>query len=106
MQLVRIGLLSEQRGAIVVLEGVGYPSAIVLKVEHEAIVLLRARSVQARESLHGWMAIEKWRQSCGPAPIIDEKLRSTVQQSIERCTSVLDEEYKHLRTTALGNRGA
>jgi len=52
------------------------------------------------------MTIEKWRESCGPAPIIDEKLRSTVQESIERCTSVLDEEYKRLRTTALGNPGA
>ncbi len=52
------------------------------------------------------MTIEKWRETWGPAPIIDEELRSTVQQSIQRCTSVLDEEYKRLRTTALGNPGA
>jgi hypothetical protein len=43
---------AEQRGAVVVLEGEADRLAVVLEVEHEAIMLLRMRTVQARQGLH------------------------------------------------------
>ena len=52
MQLVRVGFLGQQRGAVVVLEGQRDGLAVVLEVEHEAVVLLRVGPVQARERLH------------------------------------------------------
>ena len=59
MQLVGVGLLSEQRRAVVILEGKGDPVAVVLEVEHEAVVLLRVRAVQARQGLHRLNAGER-----------------------------------------------
>ena len=53
MQLIRVGLLREQRSAVVVLEGIGYRTAIVLEVEDEAVIFLRVCAVQARQSLDG-----------------------------------------------------
>ena len=59
VQLVRIGFLGQQRRAVIVLEGVGDRLAVVLEVEHEAVVLLRMRAVEARKSLHGLDARER-----------------------------------------------
>jgi hypothetical protein len=52
-QFVGVGLLCEQRGAVVGLKCEGYGVGVVLEVEDEAIVLLRMRAVEARQSLHG-----------------------------------------------------
>ena len=59
VQLVRVGLLGEQRGAVVVLEGEGDRLAVVLEVEHEAVVLLRVRAVESRQGLHRLDARER-----------------------------------------------
>ena len=59
MQLVRVGLFGEQRRAVVVLEGEGDRLAVVLEVEHEAVMLLRVRAVEARQGLHGLDARER-----------------------------------------------
>jgi len=40
MQLVGVGLFSEQRRTVIVLKGVGNGLGIVLEIEHEAIMLL------------------------------------------------------------------
>ena len=52
MQLVRVGLLGEDRRAVVVGEGLLDRLGVVHEVEHEDVVLLRVRAVQARERLH------------------------------------------------------
>jgi hypothetical protein len=52
VQLVGVGLVGEQRGAVVVLERPGDRLAVVLEVEHEAVVLLRMRAVEPRQRLH------------------------------------------------------
>ena len=49
----------EQRGAVVVLEGEGDRLAVVLEVEHEAVVLLRVRAVEPRQRLHRLDARER-----------------------------------------------
>ena len=53
VQLVGIGLVRQDRCAIVVGEGVADGIRVVEKVEHEHVVLLGMRSVEARQGLHG-----------------------------------------------------
>ena len=52
MQLVRVGLLAQDRGAVVVCERRLDRLGVVHEVEHEDVVLLRMRAVQPRERLH------------------------------------------------------
>ena len=52
VQLVGVGLLREQRGAVIVLEGERDRLAVVLEVEHEAVVFLRVRAIEPRQGLH------------------------------------------------------
>ena len=51
VQLVGIGFLRQQRGAVVVLKRERDRFAVVLEVEHEAVVFLRVRAVEPRERL-------------------------------------------------------
>ena len=53
VQLVRVGLLAEDGGAVVVLERVLNRVHVILEVEHERIVLLGMGSVQPGEGLYG-----------------------------------------------------
>ena len=50
--MLGVGLLGEQRRAVVVLEGEGDCLTVVLEVEHEAVVLLRVRAIEPRQGLH------------------------------------------------------
>jgi len=59
VQLVGIGLLREQRSAVVVLERESDRLAVVLKVEYEAVMLLRVRAVKPRQRLHRLDARER-----------------------------------------------
>ena len=52
MQLVRVGLVAEDRGAVVGLERLLDGLGVVHEVEHEGVVLLRVGAVQARQRLH------------------------------------------------------
>ena len=51
VQLVRIGLLGKQGGAVIVLEGEGDCFDAVLEVKYEAVMLLRMGAIQARQRL-------------------------------------------------------
>ena len=52
VQLVRVGLLGEDRRAVVVGERLLDRVGVVHEVEHEHVVLLRVRAIQARQRLH------------------------------------------------------
>ena len=59
MQLVRVGLLAQDRRAVVRLERLLDRVGVVHEVEHERIVLLRVRAVEPRQRLHGLDAGER-----------------------------------------------
>ena len=51
MEFVRVGLVGQDRGAIVVREGLGDGLRVVQEVQHEDIVLLRVRAVEPGQGL-------------------------------------------------------
>ena len=53
VQLVGVGLVGEDGGAVVGLEGVADGIAVVAEVEHEDVALLGVGAVEAGEGLHG-----------------------------------------------------
>ena len=58
MKLVRVCLLAQNRGAVVIGKRVLNDLCVVLEIEDEDIVLLRMGAVQTGERLHGFDAAE------------------------------------------------
>jgi hypothetical protein len=56
VQLVRVGLVAEHGGAIEISDRIDDALRLALKVEHEYVVLVRVRAVEARQRLHGFDA--------------------------------------------------
>ena len=52
VQLIGVGFVGEDRGAVVRLKRLADSIGVIGKVEDENIVLLRVRSIEARQRLH------------------------------------------------------
>jgi len=59
VQLVRVGLLAEDGGAVVGLERLADGVGVVVEVEHEGILLRGMGAVETREGLHRLYAGER-----------------------------------------------
>ena len=52
VKFVRVRLFAEDRGAVVIREGLGDGFVVILKIEHEDIAFFRVGAIQAGERLH------------------------------------------------------